>query len=127
MLLLLSVFFILTEAFYEASNDKAISGVVEGFNRAGNAFFFLLFMVGASNPIAVELPLWRVVLGYLFLREAIFDYFYNWIADNKWYYIGKTKFRDRFYRWLFQKVPNNFILFTRFCVGFMGAGMLIKY
>jgi hypothetical protein len=127
MLLLLSILLILTEAFYEAYGDKTISGSVEFINRALAAMFFLMFMIGVQNPVVVDIPLWKAVLGYLFLREAIFDYMYNWVANLDWWYIGKTKFRDKFYRWLFQKVPNNFILFTRFCVGFMGSGMLIKF
>lgn len=127
MLLLLVLFFVITEAFYESCKDKGISGILEFSNRSASAMFFLMFMVGIVNPISVDIPLWKAVLGYLFVREAIFDYLYNWMADLEWWYIGKTKWRDRFYRWLFRKVPNNFILFTRFCVGLMGAGMLIKY
>lgn len=131
LILLFSLFFIISEACYEALSidNKKDAACIEFFNRGLGTLFFLMWMVGLNNPAPYNDLTWvkeghmaavyswiGSIISYLIIRESIFDYIYNWVAGNRWDYIGKTKRRDLFYRKYFGKVPSHFIAFTRFCL-----------
>ena len=131
MNLLIALFLILFESIPEALYDrgkKTLSGVLE--------FIYLIVVTFAVfavfNGLILRSPdtcLWRVLVGYVLFRFAIFDLVYNLIRGNRLSYIGDTKFFDRKLNWLIErfKVAMGLIIFARCVAGFWGFAWLMGF
>jgi len=71
--------------------------------------------------------LYKVIVGFLFLRFGVFDAIVNLSAGEPINYIGFTKRWDKIIRWICEKTkcPVEFLLFIRFCIAGCGIGWLI--
>ncbi len=71
--------------------------------------------------------LYKVIVGFLFLRFGLFDPILNLSAREPLNYIGFTKRWDKIIRWICEKTkcPVEFLLFIRLCAAFCGIAWLI--
>ena len=56
---------------------------------------FLAWFAYALNYESYYLPVWKLILGFVFVRFMIFDIAYNLSAGLKWNYYGRSKLYDR--------------------------------
>ena len=71
--------------------------------------------------------LYKVIVGFLFLRFGLFDPILNLSAREPLNYIGFTKRWDKIIRWICEKTkcPVEYLLFIRLCAAFCGIAWLI--
>jgi len=85
------------------------------------AFFFVVVSVGFSTK-----RFWKTfllaLLAYTFIRFALFDYFWNWVAEQSWDYVGVTEITDG----IKAKVPPHGLAFMRLIVLSAGIGIVFK-
>lgn len=98
-MLLSAIIFILFEAVTE--------GLLKRFNKADWLFvnwvqWLTAFALFASWFVLVALPfdnysvpIWKQVLGFIFVRFLIFDVVWNIVRGVRWNYYGTTKLYDR--------------------------------
>jgi hypothetical protein len=98
-MLLTALIFILFEAVTE--------GLLKRFNKADWLFvnwvqWLTAFALFASWFVLVALPfdnysvpIWKQVLGFIFVRWLYFDFIYNLFAGNRWDYYGSKKTYDK--------------------------------
>jgi len=102
---------IFLEAFYETQYDsghKTLSGLVEFVLRAIMFLALAAWMAGIefSKLWVVDIHLGRLVLGYAFVRWALFSMIYNLFrSDIKLdiFYVGNTKLFDKVLKTLLEK------------------------
>jgi glucan phosphoethanolaminetransferase (alkaline phosphatase superfamily) len=129
--LLLALFLIIFEAIPESLYDnrkKSFSGVIEFIYRAGVAIGLFMWVVGISfQPRGLNI--YVILAGYLLLRFSIFDYIYNIIRGLSPFYLGDTKYYDKFWTWFFRitKFPKeHFFAFVKFILMIIGVVWLIR-
>jgi len=113
-----------------------VPGVIEAIKLVGIAAMvpFLLWYTGYDEYLKPHSmwKFWQVflpqyILGFVFIRYAIFDIFYNICAGNRWSYIGNTKLIDRLIRKITAKVPWGYwSLVTRSVLGLAGISLILK-
>lgn len=98
MLLITALIFILTEAIGE--------GLLKRFNEAEEIFdlwiqwviallFFGVWLVIALQFNEYFVPVVKLIIGFVFVRFAIFDIAWNLSRGVEWNYYGTTKLYDR--------------------------------
>ena len=123
MILLFAILFNSLEAVYEGLYDKGIklwSGIVEFVLKAIIIFVCLNWFAGIHPMIHYE-PLWKTILGFVFIRFLIFDIIYNLTRGLQWNYIGNTKIYDK----LISKL-GGFGWFVRLILGIIGIVFLLQ-
>jgi hypothetical protein len=98
MVLLFTVLFNALEAVYEALYDrgkKSLSAVLEFVLRAGVVVICLYYLSGYRFLLYELIPMWKVFIGFVFVRFAIFDLIWNLTRGMKWNYYGSVKLYDR--------------------------------
>ena len=133
-LLVVALFLILFEAIPEGlalGGHKTIAGVVEALYLTGITTvmfsFFMGFRYGYTLPSKEKIV--YVVLGYVFLRFAVFDGIYNTCAGLPFFYIGTTKLIDQAWQWFFAltKFPEEAWLgIWKLILGLLGVTFLVK-
>lgn len=58
-------------------------------------FLFGLWFIIAYHFDGYYVPTWKLIVGFIFVRFAIFDITYNLANGQKWNYYGTTKLYDR--------------------------------
>ena len=145
-MILLSIILFLTifEAIHEGlalrgeitgtSRLKTIAGLVEMVKLTGLVGIVMLLIYTPAYDYYLSTPrhffVWfmiPLVIGWLSLRYAVFDFTHNLCAGLAITYIGKTKLYDKFLRWLTRKQPPfQFHLWTRFILLLLGLGLIIR-
>lgn len=131
MLLLICLFLIISEAVYEALYDegkKTISGLIEFFYKAVVTVMALLWLSGQYNLHLPVIPFWKVLLGFLFLRFALFDAVYNLMRRLPLFYVGSSKVYDKLWGWFFRltKFPKeHFLAMLKFIFLLIGISYVV--
>lgn len=136
MLLLAALFLIIFEAVYEGLQIrgwKGIAGIIEFIYLAVIIIAFFAYTLNILFPFHtltwMEVPLWKTLLGFVFLRFALFDLFWNISAGVSLFYIGKTKYFDKFWQWLIAKgrIAIGLVWFLRFILFCIALAWLLNY
>ena len=133
MILLTAILLILLEGIYEGLKTRGkhiASASVEFVFLALVTTLALAFISGRVTPFDyLDIPFWKIMLGYLFLRIGLFDLVWNLSAGKGIYYIGKTKLYDKFWGWLIDrgKIAMILILFLRFIFVCISVVWLLNY
>jgi hypothetical protein len=125
MNILIALFLVVFEAVPEALYDegrKTLAGVLEFVYRAVVTLVLFVWMVGVPAFPAREQSLLILLIGYVLLRFALFDYIYNAIRGVELNYIGTTKLWDKFLRRL--KIHPTLLIFIRFIALVWGIAWL---
>ena len=133
MYLLISFYLIFSELFAEAFKLKGkhiASAIIEWFYRA----FVTVIVFAYTTETTIghwqfnnSDNFWKLIIGFLFVRFAIFDPLYNIMIGEKINYVGFTKLWDKLLRIFFKKIrlaPEHF-LFIRFIFFVWGVLWLI--
>jgi len=133
MILLTAIILILLEGIYEGLKTRGkhiASASVEFVFLALVTSLALAFMSGRVTPFDyLDIPFWKIMFGYLFLRIGLFDLVWNLSAGKGIYYIGNTKLYDKFWGWLMQKgkVAPVLIWFVKFVLVCISIAWLLNY
>jgi len=97
MILLLTILWHSLEAIADGLYDKGkktISSIVEFINKlvaiGTTAYVTYGVVVGSIN-----IPVWKLIAGFVFIRFLIFDTIYNLTRGLPWNYVGSTKLYDK--------------------------------
>jgi len=121
------------EAFYESvydSGKKSLSGIFEFLHRAIMILAIMAWMIDITFPWKVDLEFWRLLVGFLLIRYAIFSIIYNLFRSDVQldiFYVGRSKYFDRFIRLLLQKSnfnPSIFLGLTKLMSLIIGADII---
>ena len=129
--LLLALFLILFEAVPEGLADrgkKALAGVLESIYLAVITTALFAYICGIQPLFYTATPLYVLIIGYVFVRFALFDIFYNAARGINLLYVGNTKLSDRILNWIVIKggVHLSLVLFVKFIFLCMGVTFLTK-
>lgn len=133
MYLLISLYLILSEVFAEAFKLKGKhieSAIIEWLYRAFVTIIVFAYVTGTRISF-LQLnnsdQFVKIIIGFLFVRFALFDPLYNIIIGENISYIGITKLWDKVLNWLFNKIriASEHFLFIRFIFFVWGALWLI--
>lgn len=58
-------------------------------------FLFGIWLIIAFNFNGYYIPLWKMIIGFVFVRFMIFDLLWNIARGVRWNYYGTTKLYDR--------------------------------
>ena len=102
---LLALFLIIFKATGDGLQQRGLKGIGGFINSIYTAVITLICFayigrldtLGSYNFYYV----WTL-LGFLLLRFGIYDYIRNIAAGDSLFYIGMTKWYDRFFRWFFK-------------------------
>ena len=93
-----------------------LGALMDGFQHEGRkllgSFFKSAFLGVICYFLILDLTIWYV-LYLLLCWWVLFDPIYNGVRKLGWFYVGKTKWTDRFLRWLCDKLP----IFNKFAKG----------
>jgi hypothetical protein len=122
LILILGIIWPTLEAVYEGLYDngkKTISGIVELLHK--------LVVVGTTAFVTygvtvgtIDTPIWKLILGFVFIRFLLFDYIYNITRKLPLGFIGTTKIYDR----VMSKL-GNWGTFIKICCGIVGTAFLL--
>lgn len=74
-----------------------------------------------------EIDFWRIILGYVLLRYAIFDILYNVLSKLSWCYIGNTSYYDKVLKWITRDIlkvyPSHFFFLTKLIAFLTATGI----
>jgi len=131
MNLLIALFLIIAEAIYEGLYDdghKLIAGMLEFIYKALITLaVFVLVNMGLPHSNLQNGDLIYVLIGYVFLRYAIFDAIYNLTRNLGLTYVGTTKLFDKAQSWLIDKWGYTIILLTKFIALLWGVAWLMDW
>jgi len=111
-------------------NVMAVSSIILFVFLALVTSLALAFISGRVTPFDYpDIPLWKIMFGYLFLRIGLFDLVWNLSAGKGIYYIGNTKLYDKFWGWLIDrgKVAPVLIWFVKFVLVCISIAWLLNY
>jgi hypothetical protein len=127
MILLLAIFLIVFKAVYDGLKTRGLhipSAMVMWVFLAVNTLG--LFAWATGNPFLWDvqfIPYWKVIIGFVLVRFALFDVIWNISAGMKLNYLGRTKFYDEF----LGLVPRGFVWFVKIVIALpVGLTFLIK-
>jgi len=127
IILILALFLIVFEAVYEGLKIRKkhiASGIIEFIFLTVVILSFFAWPMGRQFPFNVNPASYlKVIGGYLLLRFALFDLIWNISADQRWFYLGRTKLYDRFLR----EVPISFIWFIKIICIPLAWAWLVNY
>lgn len=83
-------------------------------------FLFGVYFVLAYNFNGYFLEVWKIIVGFIFVRFAIFDVLWNIARGVEWNYYGTTKLYDRIMFSL-----GSFGWFMKGICGIVGVFMLL--
>lgn len=100
MILIYAIAIILIEAVTEGLLKRLNSPINEIIFDAWIQWVIALMFFGSWFIWAIHfdgyyVPIWKIIMGFVFVRFLIFDVIYNLSAGNKWYYYGTRKWYDR--------------------------------
>lgn len=127
-----ALFLILFEAIPEGLADsgrKRIAGLLEFIYLAVVTVSIFLWICNINIPVSMQGDMLGYgLLGYIFLRFAIFDYIYNLAVGQGLGFIGSTKFYDRILSKIITvgKVQLNLLHFVKFIFLCIGITFLLK-
>ncbi len=82
---------------------------------------FLLWLILIAIPFeGYYVPLWKQIVGFIFVRFMIFDVAYNLANGQRWNYYGTTKLYDSIMTEL-----GSFGWFVKIVSGIMGICFLM--
>ena len=124
MILTFAIFLILTEAIIEALIKKRYpsSDIFKGWLQWVIAIGLFLGWLWIAYTFS-SVPLWKLIVGFVFIRFAIFDIAFNLTFGLPIYFIGTTKLYDRLWQWFFRVTGfpvNHFFGMLKFiclCIG----------
>lgn len=136
--IIISLFFIciillqsLSDALYD-NGKKDWAGIGRAGQTAILLVFILIVLCPSQLPVDPEIiandPI-RLIIGYVLLRYAIFDFSYNLARGLPFTYVGTSKIYDRFWRWFFSwsKIPQgHFLVWTKILSFILGSGMIYQ-
>lgn len=98
-MLLTALIFILFEAVGEGllKRLKKAEWLFDNFVQwvVAIALFTIWFLIFALPFDGYYVPVWKIVLGFIFVRWLYFDFIYNLFAGNRWDYYGSKKTYDK--------------------------------
>ena len=129
--LLLALFLIAFEAIPEGLADrgkKALAGVLEFVYLAVITIAVFAYISEVQLQIYTSTPLYVLILGYIFVRFAVFDLFYNAARGINLLSTGNTKLSDRILNWIVikGKVHISLVLLVKFMLLCVGVTFLTK-
>jgi len=93
-----------------------LGALMDGFQHEGKkllgSFFKSAFLGVICYFLILDLTLWHV-LYLLLCWQVLFDPVYNKVRGEGMFYVGNTKWTDRFLRWICDKLP----IFNKFAKG----------
>jgi hypothetical protein len=109
-----------------------IAGLVEMFKLTGMVAIVLLLIHTDyyDDYLSSGWHFWRwlalqLVIGWLCIRYAIFDFIHNAFAGIDIWYIGKMKLYDKFFTMLLKRQPKaRFFVITRILLLVLGLNMI---
>ena len=140
LLLGIIVFFTVLEAVHEGlalRGKGTIAGVIELVKLAGLPALIIIVYLDTQydNDYFQPFDSWRffrfflphLILGWIFVRYALFDGIHNIAAKLDLYYIGTVKFYDRFIGWLFRhQYPEPSFWVPRIVLLLAGVSLLMR-
>lgn len=123
MILILTILTNALEAIYEGLYDngkKMLSGIIELTYRLLGAFTIVFITYGVTVG-QIDISVWKLITGFIFVRFLIFDFTYNKTRGLPLMYIGSTKIYDK----VLSKIPISFIVFIKFICGIVGTAFLL--
>jgi len=133
MILLTAILLILLEGIYEglkAGGHHIASASVEFVFLAMKYTIILAFMSGRTTPFKYPvIALWKIILGYVFLRFGLFDLVWNVSAGQDIFYMGNTKLYDIILSWFVEvgKVAMILVLFVKGMFTVISIPILLNY
>jgi len=129
--LLLALFLIAFEAIPEGLADrgkKALAGAIEFIYTAVITIALFAYISAIQPLICTTTPLWVLIIGYVFMRFAVFDLFYNAARGIHLLSTGNTKLSDRILNWIVieYKVHISLVLLVKFMLFCVGVTLLTK-
>lgn len=85
-------------------------------------FLFGIYFILAYNFNGYFLEVWKIIVGFVFVRFLIFDPIWNIARGQKWDYYGTTKWYDRFMVKL-----GNWGWFMKLICGIVGVCFLMGW
>jgi len=133
MNLVVALFLIVFQAVHDGlqmKDQKSIAGLIKFFYSVVIALVLFAWVTSEVIFDCNTDTYIVTIIGYILLRFAIYDPIINRIIRQKWYYIGTTKYFDKFQRWFFNKtripVYYAFVLIKPIC-GFWGFSWLMGW
>ena len=112
------------------------AGIIEMIKLAGMVVIIILCLADIKYEdyfwYQNQRHLWlgfipSLILGWAFIRYAIFDFVHNACAGLELCYVGKTKLFDKFFNRLLRKQePTFFFWWTRVIFLLVGLSLIIK-
>ena len=129
--LLLALFLIAFEAIPEGLADrgkKALAGVLEFVYLAVITIALFAYISAIQPLICTDTPLYILIIGYVFVRFAVFDLFYNAARGIHLLSTGNTKLSDRVLNWIVIKyrVHISLVLLVKLMLLCVGVTLLTK-
>jgi len=125
MILTIAILVILTESIGEGilKRFKPTSFIFDNYVQWVIAvFLFALWFIVAYNLDGYYVPTWKIIIGFVFVRFAVFDVTINLAWGQPWNYYGVTKWYDRVMYQL-----GGFGLFLKVIAGIVGGVFLLGY
>ena len=130
--LALTLFLILFKAIPDGLYDrglKATAGLLQSISWA--IIITSLFCWVTATPIInwhYSPHVIKSLVGFIFVRFAIFDIVYNIARGNSIFYIGRTKWFDKMITWIMTRFKVQIILYmwVKFILFVMGIAFLLQ-
>jgi hypothetical protein len=133
MLLITAIIVILFEAIIEGLvkrysptiSDIIFKWWIQWLIAIGLFVIWLLFALwfnckGFPNSSNICIPIWKIIIGFIFVRFLIFDTAWNIARGVKWNYYGTTKLYDRI-----MKELDSWGFFMKIICGIIGICFLM--
>ena len=128
-----AIVLILLEGIYEGLKTRGkhiASASVEFVFLALVTSLALAFISGRVTPFDYpDIPFWKIILGYLFLRIGLFDLVWNLSAGQDIDYMGNTKLYDIVLSWFIvkAKIATVLVLFVKGMFTVISIPILLNY
>lgn len=140
ILLGIILFFTILEAIHEGLHFrgmKTLAGVVEFVKLTGMLLLvILLYFDQTYDEYFVDRDylwhFWRyffvhLILGWLFIRYALFDIIHNLAGKLNWYHMGTVKIYDRVISWIFRnQYPEPSFWVPRVALLVVGITLILR-
>lgn len=124
IILIFTILFNAFEAIYEALYDngkKVASKLIEDFMKIWVVTICLFYLSGYRFLLYELIPMWKVFVGFVFIRFAIFDIVWNLSRGVQWNYYGQGWY-DKFMTKL-----GGWGWFVKFICGIVGFCFLMGW
>jgi hypothetical protein len=131
LILITATLFIAFETVFEGlhlAGFNVASEITEITYRLVATIICLAFVSGRNLQIkTIWMPLWKIFVGYILLRYALFDPLFNVCAGLDINFIGDTKIYDKILSWIRDMWGMGTIWFTRAIALFWGVAWLLGW